>query len=217
MPRRKLSAKLRQKLFQSRWRVKKSDYAGEALAYLLRLRAASKAAKTRTDNTAIIGKTRIPRSSELYRIIQASARIKGQTIRKFIASNKRAISKLAKDGNIVISRETEYAISDIRKLPKSSKIFIGKNQVSKEQAILALQTLATTSVNVSNIVVINHEMKYDYSGNLYLDIPEPDDYSELLDEIDDYMDSGEADVMLMGENMWTGYLDEYDTIVYIKS
>jgi hypothetical protein len=217
MPRRKLSPKLKQFLYQNRYRVKKSEYAGDALAYLLRLRSASKAAKTRANNTAFIGKTKIPRNSELYRIIKASADIKGQTVKKFISSNKGAIKKLAKDGNIVIPRETEYAISDIKGLPRSSKIFIGGKQVTKEQAILALQTLQSTSMNVSNIVVLNHELKYDLTGNLYLDIPQPEDYSDLLDELDEIGDSGETDSELMMSDMWTDFLDDFDNITYIKS
>jgi hypothetical protein len=215
--RKKLTAKVKQFLYQNRWKTKKSEYSGDALAYLLRLRSASKAARTRANNTAVIGKTKIPRNSELYRIIKASANLKGQTVKKFISSNKAAINKLAKDGNIVISRETEYAISDIKKLPRASKIFIDGNQVTKEQAILALQTLQSTSMNVSNIVVLNHEMKYDFLGNLHLDIPQPEDYDDLLDDIDGLMDGGDVDSELEAEQMWMGYLDEYDTIVYIKS
>jgi hypothetical protein len=217
MPRRKLSPKVKQFLYQNRWKVKKSNYSGDALAYLQRLRAASKGARTRANNTAYIGKTKIPRNSELYRVIHAAAGLKGQTVKKFISSNKAAIQRFVKDGSVVISRETEYAISDIKSLPRSSKIFIGGLQVSKEQAILALQTLQSTSMNVSNIVVLNHELKYDLLGNLHLDIPQPEDYGDLLDEIEEYNDSGETDAMLMSEQMWMGYLDEYDTIVYIKS
>lgn len=191
MPKRKLTPKLKQFLYDNRFKVKLSDYSGEALAYLKRLRAASKAAKKRKDNTAKIGDTNIPRDTRLYELIEQSARLKKQSVKKFIKDNKDAIKELMEGDRIVLQRETSYAIKDINKLPKRSKVYINGQLVSRGDAVYALQSITSSAMQHTETVVINYEMSYDLKGNLYLDLPteqeieeaedNPEDYEELLD------------------------------------
>lgn len=211
---RKLTPKLKQFLFQNRFKVKKSDYAGEALDYLNKLRAASKAAKKRKENTLILNGVKIPRNSELYSTIEAAAKIKKQSVSTFVKKNKKAIELLMEDGSVVISRETEYAIRDIQKLPKKTKIFIGERNVSKEEAIFALQDIQSNSMRISNIVVINYELKYDLLGNLHLDIPLPEDYEDLLDDIDELREDDQDE---QGGDEWESFLEQYAPVTFIKS
>lgn len=193
MPKRKLTSKLKDFLYENRWKVKQSDYDGEALAYLKRLRAATKAAKKRREQTAIIGNIKIPRNSKLYELIEASAKLKKQPINKFIKENTDAIDELIEGDRIVLHRETSYAIQDINRLPKRSKIFINGEQVSKGDAIHAVQSLTSSAMQHTETVVLNYELSYDYNGNLYLDLPteeeieEAEDNPELYDEmLDDH-------------------------------
>jgi hypothetical protein len=204
MAQRKLTPKLKTFLYDNRYKVRLSDYAGEALAYLKKLRAASKAAKTRKAKTAKIGALSIPRNSELYEIIEASAKIKKQSVSTFIKKNKQAIDELIKDGRVPIVRETSYAIADISKLPKSSKVFINDQEVSKGDAIFALQQITSSAMQHTDTVVVNYEMSYDLTGNLHLELPT----DEELEEAEEADDEGEA----FGE-----MLDDFETIIPIRS
>ena len=210
MAKRKLTPKLKEYLYENRHKVKLSDYQGDALEYLKRLRAATKAAKTRAAKTAKIGDTTIPRNSELYEIIEHSAAAKGQSVNTFIKKNKQAIQELLRDGKVPIQRETSYAISDISKLPKRSKIFINGEKVSKADAIYAIQNFTSTSMQFSTTVVVNYEMSYDLTGNLYLELPMPDEYESTVEEMEE-MDEDEAN------EAWLDYLATFDAVIPISS
>jgi hypothetical protein len=210
MAKRKLTPKLKDYLYANRFKVKQSDYTGEALEYLLRLRRATKAAKTRKAKIAKVGKTTIPQDSELYEIIEKSAALKGQTVERFINENRKAIEKLKKDGKIVLSRSTDYAISDINKLPKRNKVYINGNPVSKGDAMYAIQELSSTSARVSNIVNVNYELSYDLTGDLYIEMPMPEQYEELLESFDDMSDEEQ-------DESWEEFLKQFEDIVYMKS
>jgi hypothetical protein len=184
MAKRKLTQKVKDHLYANRWRVKQTDYTGEALAYLVRLRAASKAAKKRKDNTAKVGGVVIPRNSELYETIEASARIKRQSVSTFIKQNQEAIEQLMQDGRVVLTRETDYAISDINKLPSSRKIFINDQEVSKGDAIYALQSFTSAAMQYTDTVVINYELSYDLTGNLFLDLPSEEQITQAEEDAD---------------------------------
>lgn len=187
MPKRKLTPKLKDYLYANRFKVRISDYEGEALSYIKKLRAASKAAKKRKENTAKIGQTIVPRNSRLYELIEDSARLKKQPVSKFIKDNKAAIEELMQDDRIVIQRETSYAISDINKLPKKSKIYINDVEVSKGDAIYALQSLTSSAMQMTETVIINYELSYDLKGNLYIQIPTEEEIEEAEQD-----DSGET-------------------------
>jgi hypothetical protein len=202
MAKRKLTPKLKQYLYDNRFRVKQADYAGEALQYLQKLRAASKAAKKRKESTAKIGNTVIPRNSELYQTIQGSARLKKQSVSTFIKKNKRAVEALMQEGRIVIDRETSYAIDDISRLPKRSKIFINGEQVEKGDAIYRIQNLTSVAMQFTETAVMNFELTYDLTGNLYLELPT----EEELEEAEDNEGEGLDDL-----------LDQYETLTPIRS
>jgi hypothetical protein len=204
MAKRKLTPKLKDFLYDNRYKVKMSDYAGDALAYLKRLRAASKAAKTRKNKTAKIGSVTVPRNSELYKIIEASAKLKKQNVSTFIKENQEAIENLLQEGRVPITRETGYAIKDISNLPNKSKVFINGQQVSKGDAIYALQSLTSSAMQHTDTVVMNYEMSYDLAGNLYLELPT----EEEVEEAESADDEGE---------MMDEMLDTFDTIIPIRS
>lgn len=187
MAKRKLTDKLKAFLYANRWKVKQSDYEGDALAYLKRLRAASKAAKKRKAATATIGKTAIPRNSELYETIAESARLKKTTVAKFVKKYKKEIDALLKDRKIVLQRETSYAIDDIRRLPKKSKVFINGEQVTKGDAIHALQSFTGSAMRHTDTVIINYEMTYDLNGNLNLTLPT----DKEIEEAEELAENGE--------------------------
>lgn len=184
MAKRKLTSKLKDHLYANRWRVRQEDYSGEALEYLLRLRRASKAAKKRQENTAKVGGVTIPRNSELYETIEASARIKKQSVATFIKQNREAIEELMQEGRVVLIRETNYAISDIGKLPARNKIYINGIEVSKGDAIYALQSFTSSAMQYTDTAVINYELSYDLTGNLFLELPTDDEIEAAEEDAD---------------------------------
>lgn len=204
MAKRKLTPKLRDYLYDNRFKARLSDYDGDALAYLKRLRAASKAAKVRKAKTAKIGQVTIPRNSELYEIIEASAAIKKQTVATFIKKNKAAINQLMQEGRVVVTRETSYAISDIGRMPKKSKVFINGQQVTKGDAIYALQSLTSSAMQLTDTVVMNYELSFDLTGDLHLELPTESE----IEEAENADDEGE---------MMDELLDSFEHIVPIKS
>lgn len=212
----KLTDKVKAKIKAAKGKVRVSDYKGEALAYLKNYRQLQKARKRKIDSTLIIGEIKIPRDSELYRTIEAAAKLKGQTIKKFVKDNTKAIENLYKKGSVTITRETDYVIKDIQALPKSKKIYVYDEPHSKVDVIYALQQIQMTSSNNSNIVVIMYEVRYDLSGNMYLDIPLPGEYKTLVDDMEDYAD-GDQETQDMADEMWSNFLDGYESIHYIKS
>jgi hypothetical protein len=215
MPKRKLTAKVKQLIKNKKGKVKQSDYSGEALTYLKKYRSLQKARKKKIDGTLLIGESKIPRNSELYRTIEAAAKIKGQTVKQFVKENPKAIENLAKKGSVTITRELDYVIKDIQALPRGKKVFINEREVSRVDAIFALQKLQMTNTNYSYIVVTLIEVRYDLKGNMYLDIPLPGDYEDLLDDIDEMIGDTEGDEA--ADDLWSNFLDQYEAIHYIKS
>ena len=197
MAKRKLTPKLKDFLYANRNKVKLSDYEGDALAYLKRLRAATKAAKTRKGKIATIGNTTIPQDSELYQIIEASAAAKKMPVSKFVKKYRKDLDEFIKDGNIVLQRETSYAIKDIERLPRKSGVFINGEKVTKGDAIYALQSFTSSAMQHTNTVVINYELSYDLNGNLHLTLPTDDDIDRLEEsedpnEYDEFMSRQEG-------------------------
>lgn len=203
---RKLTAKVAQFLYQNRWKVKKSDYAGEALQYLNRLRAASKGAKTRINNTLKVGATKIPRNSELYRIVKKSAELKGVTVKQFAKQNKSAIEQLAGKGTVHITREADYVILD---MAKAHGVYVNGELMPTVKAQYLLQQFKSTFVEQSNAYpILNIEHHYDLRNNLYIEFPMPDQYERFSEKMD-------------GEELqehWREFIDKnYPLISYIPN
>lgn len=210
MPKRKLTPKLKSYLKENKFKVKQSDYSGDALAYLLRLRKAAKAAKKKKDKIAKVGKAEIPHDSKMYRIIAASAKLKNVSVAQFIKKYKSEVNDLLKEGRVVLSRETSYALSDINSLPEDKKIYINNIETSKGDALYSLQTLTSTSMRFSNVVAVNYEMYYDYNGNLYMEFPTPDIYDDIVESFE-----GKTEESIDEE--WEEFLKGFEKLVYIKS
>jgi CO/xanthine dehydrogenase Mo-binding subunit len=206
MAKRKLTPKLKKYLYDNRNTVKLADYTGEALAYLKKLRASAKAAKTRKEKIAKVGKTVIPRNTELYKTIEAAAALKKMSVAKFVKKYKNEIEELSKGDSVVIHRETNYAIEDISKLPKGSKIYINNEKVSKGDAIYALQSITSSAMQHTNTVIIKYEMSYDLHGNLYLNLPT----EQQLQEAEEAIENGE-------DAIYYEMLDESEGLIPVQS
>lgn len=211
----KLTDKVKKQIKDKKGKVKQSEFSGEALTYLKKYRSLAKARKIKAESKLTIEGIEIPKNSDLYKTIEAAAALKKQSVAKFVKENKKAVEALIKNGKVFITRETDYVIKDIQGLPKTKEVFNFDKPISRVDAIYALQQLLMASVSVSNIVLLMYETGYDLKGNMYLEIPAPNLYEELLadlEEIGDDTDSEQAK-----DEQWTNFLDQYKTITYIKS
>jgi len=211
----KLTEKVKAKIKKFKGRVKQSDYTGEALLYLKKYRSLQKARKVKSGAVFQIGGLKVAKNTDLYRTIEASAKAKGQTVKQFVKDNEAAILKLAKNGSITINRETDYVIKDIQNLPKHNEVFVFDVPTERIDVIYALQRLQMVSSNHSYIVLITYDVKYDLKGNMYLNIPMPNKYDSILDDLEELEDDTESSDE--SNEVWTDYLDEYPIIHYIVS
>lgn len=214
MPTRKLNDKVKAKIKKGYAKLKESDYSGDALVYLRRVKGAAKSRKIKEDTTLMIGKFKVPKNSVLYEKIHASAQMKGQTIKQFLKNknNSKAVMMLAKDGGITVSRESEYLMEDIKKLPKGRKVFWNGVEVTKTYAISLIMEIQSTSAQLSNIVMIRYRIRYDLLGNLYISfVPNRDEIDEAIEEVDEF-DSDEEK-----EQAWLEFIDKFKNIDYVKS
>lgn len=211
----KLTDRVKKQIKDNKGKVKSSNYKGESLTYLKKYRSLAKARKIKKESQLTIEGIKIPKNSDLYKTIAASAALKKQSVAEFIKENKKAVEALIKNGKVFITRETDYVIKDIQGLPKSKVVFNFNEPIPRIDAIYALQQLLMASVSVSNIVLLMYEVGYDLRGNLYLEIPTPDKYEELLSDIEEMGD--DTDSEQAKDEEWTNFLDRYKTITYIKS
>lgn len=193
-------------MYQNRFKVKKSDYGGEALQYLNRLRSATKAAKTRKNNTLQVGDTKIPRNSELYHIVKKSAELKSMTVREFARKNKAAIEQLAGKGEVHLTREADYIIAD---MAKAKDVYVNGKKTPTVAAQYALQSFKSAFVEEATVYpILNIEHHYDLKGNLYINFPMPEEYSHFADRYE-----GEE-----LQDRWRNYIDkQYPLIFYIPN
>jgi hypothetical protein len=208
MPKRqlsKLTPKTKEKIKKNFKELRLSDFKGEALAYLRKVRGAAKARKDKKGKQAKVSAVAIPKDSEAYRIIEAAAKKNKMSVAAFIKKHKDSIDKLLKDGDVVLNRETEYLIRDINKLPAGKKIFVndgnGYFKRSKGKAILYLQLLLQL-VHSTDIFLLIFRVHYKLNGDLTFYCPDPDSYEG--------MEGDEEEVESL--------LDEYyPEITYLKS
>lgn len=215
MAKKKLTERLRAKIKADYSKLKESDFDGEALTYLRRVRGAAKSRKIKKDETLKIEGLKIPKNSELYQKIEGVASMKGQSVAKWIKNkkNKAAVLLLFKNGGITVDRESEYLIGDIRKMPKKAKVFWNEEEVTKVYAISLIMEIQASSAQFSNIVMIRYEVRWDLMGNLHIThVPSREEIDEAISDMDSYDDSDDSMAMA-----WEEFLKKYEAINFIKS
>lgn len=220
MARKKLTEKLKAEIKKNHRKLKKADFSGEALAYLNRVRAGHKAAKTRKrnagekkpskdkskgkrvekiDQSIKIGKKTIKPGSQSYELIKEAAKSKKQSVKKFVSENKEAIEALLDNYLIYGRKEIDDLIEEVKELPSNKKIFIpikGKIR-SKARAIFILHQIKKTLLNLADVYeVIFIEYAYDLNGNMYIDVPIPSEYGSIEDgdELLDFIDENYSNI-----------------------
>lgn len=150
----KLTDSLKKKIKEQYRSLHKSDFDGEALAYLNRVRGAAKGRsaqkkvrhekekkakakqkKKSKGKTKKEKKFRLPKELRIcglvlkkddpgYIIIAGSARNKNQSVAKFVKDNESAICKMLSDYLVFEKKEIDYLRADIKSLPNNKKTFV---------------------------------------------------------------------------------------------
>jgi hypothetical protein len=193
---RKLTDRVREKIRTEYRSLRLSDYDGDALTYLKRVRGAAKGRKAKSAKVAKVEALKIPVDSEIYRIIEKAAKMKKMSVKAFVKKHRSSIEALMKDGDFVVQRETEYLIDDIRRLPKGKKVLVndGNGYATKGKLtdIFDIQQFTQHVASYSNIFLLVYRVHYKLDGNLSHYLPPVDVYEaaeeeqEVIDLLDEY-------------------------------
>jgi hypothetical protein len=181
MPKKKLTNKTKQEIRENPFRVRKSDYSGDALQYLNRVRGARKAKKTREEKA----KYKAPRKksekapAQVSDLIDVAAKAKGMSPKKFRKKYAKEVEKFERTGTLFYNREIDILKLDI-KFMKGKYIHNQGRRTTKIKAIYWLTRLKNKIIETGLVYDrVNVEHYYDGKGNLFLEIPIPKEYVNL--------------------------------------
>lgn len=184
--RKKLSPALKEKIKKDHSKLRQKDFGGDALTYLRQVKGAAKGRKAQSDSIARIGEITIPKDSEIYRIIVASAKINKMSVARFVKKYADSITALMKDGDLVLDRETDKLIHDINAQGKGMKVFVndgnGFTRTSRLSAIFQLQQFKQFIASNTNVFLLFFRTVTKLYGDIYFYLPSTDEYEELEDD-----------------------------------
>lgn len=194
MAKRKLTAKLKQQIKESPYRLRQADYSGEALEYLHRVRGARKAVKTKEQKAKYKAPTKAREAAPatVSDLINVAAKARGMSPKAFRKKYKSEVQEFETTGKLFYNREADLLAQDAKFLPKGRGIYINGKRVTRPKAVFNISRFKHRALQ-SGLVYerINIEHYYDAKGNLHLSIPtikeinEFEDDSEALDHIQD--------------------------------
>lgn len=188
MAHKKLSKKLKEKIKQSPFRQKQSDYSGEALTYLHRVRGAAKARKAKAakavaerESKLIINGHEVPEDSQTYIKLAAAASTQNLTVSAYAKKYPKELKSFVSQDRYYSDRETDYLKKDISAVAKKKKkFFINGVEKSAAQVKYRIGRLKQAMINTMDIydkVIIEHY--YDAHNNAHFDLPEISDFAGL--------------------------------------
>lgn len=192
---RKLTDRVREKIRTEHRKLRKSDYDGEALTYLNRVRGAAKGRKAAKEKVAKVDDLVIPKDSEIYRIIEGAAKYKKTSVKKFIKQNRQSIVDLMQEGDFVFQRETDYLIEDIRHVKKGQSVLVndgnGYRKTAPKTDIYNITSFTQYIFSNTEIFMLIYRVHRKLNGDLTHYLPPVDEYEELEEsgEIEEMLDS----------------------------
>lgn len=199
MIRKKLSASLKAKIKKEHATLRLRDFAGDAESYLRQVKGAAKGRKVRSDKTARVGEITVPKDSEIYHIIEGSARLKKMSVKSFVSKYKQAIQDLLADGDLVLDRESDKLITDINALKPGRKVYIndgdGFVRTPRLTTIHRIVEFRQYVASNTDIFLIFFRTHFKLNGDIYFHMPNADEYEE--------MESGDLVEFLMDQSDMT--------------
>jgi hypothetical protein len=186
---RTLTAKLKEQLKKNYANEEITSYSGDALTYLKRVKALDKAraAKKVSDRQALhVGDHVVRKGTDAYDIIEASAKTKGLTAKKFIKQYKDITIRLIEQMETFQSKEADYIIEDAK---RAHGHYINGKRVSKARFQKDITDFKSNVVDCGEVYnVINIEYSFDLLGNIKIDLPTAEEMDELECDPDEWQD-----------------------------
>lgn len=182
MAKKKLTEKLKAEIRANYTRIKKSDLSDNAAAYLKRVRAGHKAAKTRKLKVEYKSKKTFKKgpSDQAVDLIGDAAKAKGLTLKQFEKKYKADVEKFKERMILPYNREIDNLKLDIRFFDETKKVKNRGKKISRSQAIYLLSRLKNAMQSTGLVYdKINVRFHYDGRGNMELNLPEPNEYADL--------------------------------------
>lgn len=199
MPKKRLSKKLKDEIRAHPSKIKKSDLSPNAQAYLVRIRAARKAVKTKIAK-AKYKKPRTKKQGEqagVADLISVAAKAKGMSVKKFRKKYKKSVEDFEKTAKLYHNREADLLISDVRFAEQGRGIFVNGKRTTRPKAIHLISSFKNKVMSTGlTYERINIEYYVDAKGNIHFKIPtnrelnkfmsqEGGDENDMLDYIED--------------------------------
>lgn len=183
MPKKKLTPKVKAQIKSDYSKLKTQDFTGDALKYLQQVKSLAKARKSKATNFVRVGEQKIPKESALYHIIEIAAKSKNQSVKDFIKENPKTVERFAEKGSDTVVKESDQIEEVIDKLPKRAKIYNKQKEVSRTRAKFLVHSFKSNLMSQAEVYErILHEITFDLKGNLFLNIPLPEEYLEISEE-----------------------------------
>lgn len=130
-----------------------------------------------------VGRKKIFTDTPVYEIIKAAAKLKGESIKKFVERNPKAIERYAEKGSDAIELEFDKIEDTIDNLGKRSNVYNKGNKISKSKAKFLVHSFKSNLMSIAEVYdKILTEVIFDMKGNILLDLPEVDEYIDLDEE-----------------------------------
>lgn len=147
-------------------------------------KSASKSAKKPTDYIKV-GRKRLYKDTEMYRIVSVAASMKNQSVEKFVRENEKAVERIMEKGSSTIIKESDEVERIISAIPKRANVYINGNKETRTKAKFVVHSFKQNLLAVAEVYDrILHNIKFDLKGNLYLNIPYPEEYLDIDNEDD---------------------------------
>jgi hypothetical protein len=195
---RKLSARTKQEIKQNFKKLKKSDYSGEALTYLNRVKGAAKARAAKAKQYIQVGTKQVKKTSHLGKIITKAAEIRGTSVKEYIKEDIESVEKLGKNYRELSDDKAIDDLAGIIENRGNTKIFVNEEKFSEIEAIYEIEDLRNKIRRVDkSIMQILVKYEVDLKGNLYFKVPEvPEVEDEDLEEFQNYFEDFDITVIV---------------------
>jgi hypothetical protein len=180
MAKRKLTDKLKQRIKDNPYKFKKSEYSGEALAYINRIRGARKASKTKAEKKKYKAPRRKSEAAPFTSksLIALAAKAKGMTEKQYRKKYAAEVEEFEEKNKLFFNRDIELLKRDAKFLERGNSVYINGKKVRRDYAkylLVRLQNKMQGTGLIYDKIPIEHYT--DGKGNLHIELPHPDEYS----------------------------------------
>lgn len=205
MPKRKLTAKVKQEIKEGRGRVRLKDYSGEAQDYaryynhmmkgtrkrkreekkanqffelLLQEDEKTKSKRQKQSERLILNGEEINHSTEIYEIASRLAEQRGVSVSKLNPSEKKAVEKLAANGRLSFAKELMYVLAEMK---KAADIYLKKTKIAYltvHMKLVRMKEVMYANAKIYHYLIMPYYLNL--KGDMYISFPESFEWKPFL-------------------------------------